>query len=442
MTIYTAESKSLSWPRELCVAFFLAFLIAYLAFLPTGPYPLMAGGLRVEYLLFCAVCVTSLPLLRSSFRQMTGNYAWVQLCSLWYVVTIGLTTFLSSDPESSNRAFGTTVGYAYLMFIVPPLIHQHMQLLRKSLLWMAAATACLLLYLNVVLGYGTTQRFALSESAEYVPGETSYVDPNMTAIGMLLCLVMSLPLLWAAEQQRNWLYKFFYRMLLTMVLGASFLFISRTAALSLVIAIIFGLIRAKNQGLHLSTIWRRSIPVLVILVGAAIWRKDDLGRVVDRTVNFRDEEVYATSRTDLFKTAWDSWLSSTKTVIVGTGYYSTNPHNELLRTLVGDGLLGLIALLALLFSVYLTCCRKSHFTVGQRFNQNALFAFILSAMMTYGHTKTMWLTFMFLLAGYLEAKNDPKNGWRTAVIQPNSPKPVGWSLNAHWAPRNGLLRQE
>lgn len=441
MKIHTAGSKSLSWHRKLCIAVFLTFLIAYLAFLPTGPYPLTAGGFRVEYLLFTAVCVASLPLLRSSFSQMTGNYARVQLCSLWYVGTIGLTTVLSSDPESSNRAFATTAGYAYLMLIVPPLIHQHMQLLRKALLLMAAATACLLLYLNIALGYGTTQRFALSESAEYTPGESSYVDPNMTAIGMLLCLVMSLPLLWSAEKQ-NWLYKSVYRILLMAVLGASFLFISRTAAFSLVIAIVFGIIRAKGRGLRPATILRRSIPLLILLVGAAIWRKDDLGRVIDRTVNFRDDEVHATSRTDLFQTAWSSWLSGIKTVVIGDGYYTSNPHNELLRTLVGDGLLGLISLLALLFSVYITCCRKYPFTVGQRFNQNALFAFILSAMMTYGHTKTMWLTFMFLLAGYLEAKNDQRNEWRTAVSQPNSLKPVDWSLNAHWAHRNGILQQE
>jgi hypothetical protein len=129
-----------------------------------------------------------------------------------------------------------------------------------------------------------------------------------------------------------------------------------------------------------------------------------LAHTLDRSSDIVESESQASGRVELFQGAWDTWLSSTKTAIVGNGYYSSNPHNEILRTLAGDGLLGLLSFLAFLLGIYVVCCCASSLTASQKFSQNALFAFIVSAMMTYGHTKTMWLAFMFLLAGYLEAQ--------------------------------------
>ncbi len=413
--MHPRNTKSLGLYRRVEVFAFLTMLILYLAFLPTGPYPLEVAGLRLEYVLFCGICCTSLLLIDLSLKRLYGDYARVQLSLLAYLVTIALSTALSFDPESSNRAFGTALGYAYLMCIVPPLIYTHLDLIRKALLVLAAITACLLLYLNMVLGFGVAQRFALADTAERTSADaTNYVDPNMTAIGMLMCAVISLPLVWRIEQSRRFFPKLVCRCLLMIILGATLLFISRTAILSLAVAIVLALMAIAGRGLRMTRLFRAVVPAITVFAGAAMWRREELSHVLMRSSDLVESEQGHSGRVELYQGALADWISSVKSVIVGNGYYSSNPHNEFLRTLAGDGILGFMAFAVLLFFIYRICCSGKYLSTRSKFSQTALFAFIISAMMTYGHTKTMWLAFLFLVASYLEEHDQ---GGRRGNIQ-------------------------
>jgi O-antigen ligase len=386
---------------------FLTFLIGYLTFLPTGPYPLYVGGLRIEYVLFALVCGASLALIGSVYRHAKGRYGRVQLYVLAYLAVIGLATALSSDPELSMGALLITLGYAYLMWVIPPLIYRHLNVVRAALLWLAAGTSALLIYLYAALGYGGLQRFTLADSAVRSESDLNYVDPNMTAIGMMMCVVIALPILLGNADSGRGVRRTVHRVLAVVIVGAALFLESRTAAVSMVVAVVFGIMRAGSGMLRSQTVMRRVFLILAMVSIGAYLNRGSVLAVLDRMSNLETDTISSTGRLSLFQDALDGWSSSSKTVIIGNGYFTSNPHNEFLRTLSDDGLVGVTAFIGLLFGIYSLCCRGQRYSADQTLAQNALFAFIITAMMTYGHTKTMWVAFIFLLAGHLEAQARP-----------------------------------
>lgn len=378
-------------------------LITYLVFLPTGPYPLYVAGLRVEYVLFASVCAASLTLFGQAHRQLSGRYGSVQLCIFLYLATITLTTLISSQFDVSFRNYAATVGYAYLTFIIPPLVYRHANVIRQSLLYFAGATTVLFTYLYVAFGYGATQRFALADSALRDENDPNYVDPNMTAIGMVMCVLIALPIIFGEKQQGRWLRKTVNRGLAVAAIGGALFFDSRTAALSLIVGVALGLLRAGTGRRRGLVILRRTIVIVVALMVAAILNSDRVSSVIGRMEDLSQDERTG-GRLYLYAQAMQDWTTSGKTVLLGNGYYVSNPHNEFLRTLACDGLVGLLSFVILLGGVYVVACRGRIYTAEQMLNQNILFGFIVSAMMTYGHTKTMWVAIMFLMIGYLEAR--------------------------------------
>ncbi len=382
---------------------FLTFLIAYLVFLPTGPYPFFLAGFRVEYVLFALVCGASLTLLSPIHRKLNGSYGGAMLCVLVYLMVIGLTTLLSSEPDMSDRAFFTTCGYAYLTLVAPPLIYRHMNVVRQALLWMAGATSIVLVYFYSIQGYGSVQRFTLADTAVRTEADTNYVDPNMTAIGLIMCVIIALPLLLGVRQQGG-LKRTFNRLTAVAVIGSALFFESRTTVLSLVIGAIWALLRAGSGVQGMRTAMRRAVVIMAMFVIAGVANWNSVLTVMGRMENTELDTSGENGRIALYKESVQDWMTNDKTLILGNGYFISNPHNEFLRTLVCDGLIGLTAFVLLPLGVYLVCCRGPLFRTDQILSQNLLFGYIVSAMMTYGHTKTMWLAYLFLLAGYLEAQ--------------------------------------
>jgi O-antigen ligase len=394
---------------------FLTLLIAYLAFLPAGPYPIYVGLFRVEYVLFALVCAASIPLLGSVYTQLRGPYGRVQLCLLGYLLIIGVSTALSSQPEVSTPAFLTTVSYAYLMCVVPPIVYRHMTLMRHALLWLSAGVAVLVLYLHLVYGYGGEQRFVLADSAVRYDTDTNYVDPNMTAIGMMMCVIIAVPLVLDKGRPGRWVFRAISGMTAVAVIGASLFFQSRTAVISILVAIFFGLVRAGMRIRRLPTVLGRAFLILSVLLVAAYLNRAEVQYVFSRLTSLDFDVSDSNGRVSLSEEALQDWLTSGKTVIIGSGYNSMNPHDEYLRSLT-SGLIGSTSFLLLILTIYNVCCRSRRYTADQTLSQNLLFAFIFSAMLTYGHTKTIWVAFMFLLSGYIEYENRDVSSRRSSGI--------------------------
>ena len=226
----------------------------------------------------------------------------------------------------------------------------------------------------------------------------------MTAIGLVMCVIVAAPILLAAGQQGGRARQTFNRLTAVAVIGGALLFVSRTAALSLIIGVVFGLMRASSGMRRGRKTLQRAVGLVSVLVVAGLLNRNAMEAVWVRLVTDVSDTTGVNGRIDLYENALRNWMSSDKSVVFGNGYFVSNPHNEFLRTLDCDGLIGIIAFFVLMMGVYIVCCRGPQYNVDQILGQNILFGYILSAMMTYSHTKTMWLAYMFLLAGYLEAQ--------------------------------------
>src|SRR5205823_6215467 len=60
--------------------------------------------------------------------------------------------------------------------------------------------------------------------------------------------------------------------------------------------------------------------------------------------------------------------------------------------------------LGMLLAFYVGCCSGRKYGRHYTFCQTALLAYITCAMMFYGHTKTLWVALMFLIATLLDAQ--------------------------------------
>lgn len=106
-------------------------------------------------------------------------------------------------------------------------------------------------------------------------------------------------------------------------------------------------------------------------------------------------------RIPLIIEGWDIFISSTKNIIFGNGYFLLNPHNEYLRNFFDSGLVAGILHLVLLILLYMACRKRALTRMGHSGYVNAIFLSFLFMLSTYGHTKTFWvgLAFSWIVSG-------------------------------------------
>jgi hypothetical protein len=107
------------------------------------------------------------------------------------------------------------------------------------------------------------------------------------------------------------------------------------------------------------------------------------------------------NRVDRIQSSVELWSKDLKTLIFGNGFFTLNPHNEIIRMLSASGLLGLLTYIFLFYAFYVICCKSDHFTSIYLFGQRALFVYLLIIIQSYGHSKSLFFGFTFLLINHL-----------------------------------------
>ncbi len=399
--------------RILLKLILLIFFLGYLSFIPTGPYPIFLwNGLKLDHLFLLATLTFSVLLFPFKWsREITPILGSVLL----FLGIAFTSTLVSVNLSVSLKGFIAALFYALIALFTSLLVFNYVSFIRKFLFVMAAFAALLILFQYFFFDFGSIGRMALSSIPRWHPefeqlGGT-YVDPNMTAIGLLLCVIIYMP---EYLKRRGTFYSilmlpvsFFAPFFIIIV--ACFILLSRTALFSFAVAIIWGslysIITKKRNS------WKqiiKKINVIVLFSCLSLFflflvEPKRVTSLINRVTRFSKDNLTESETQRIFysQQALDTWLNDPKTFTVGNGFFTSNPHNEILRSLSGSGLFGLLSFLGMFLVFYFKCCHVRPSSGNYSFSQNALFAYIFIAIQFYGHTKTMWVALTFLLINYL-----------------------------------------
>jgi len=387
-------------------------LFGYLAFIPFGPYPIYVFGCKLDYifvLLVFLLCVLLFP-----FKWPKKTKPVLVGILIFLAVSFVSTILADSDLTGSKRGFETTVIYAAVTLIVPVLTYRNARQIRYFVMIAALFAGGAIIYAYFFRHFGDYGRMKLAliprESLTSNQYDEVWVDPNMTAIGLFLCVVVFFhEYLTNTKTLCDCFYKILFFLVSVAVITVSvLLLLSRTAMISFFVSILWAtcyLIVFKVRGRG-GVMIKIGILGLAFIFGlSALYHKRPLQveTFYNRITRLASKEFVPTEleRIRLANESIERWLQSPKTFLVGQGYFTTNPHNEFLRMLSGSGLLGLSSFVLVFFSIYTTCCTSKAADPVYLFSQNALFAYIFCAIQFYGHTKSMWVALMFLLMNFL-----------------------------------------
>jgi len=391
---------------------YIVFL-GYIAFIPSGPYPIPILDTKLDVLLGIILLILVIP----KILQLKNYYPAVLLMSLLlYLISTFLSVIFSEELVFSTGQWFITLGYIITCFLAPIAIHHKTQSLRTALLVIATIVAFILVSQATLFGIDNIQRIYLGFN--YVSGSSfnndvntgsneSVVDPNMTAIGLMMTILFYLPNFASHNfSKRRKILEFFAFILIT--LGA-ILTLSRTAIVSFILSyVITSLVLSLNKikPSNLLAIIRESVKAISIFSTILLVIYISLPTAIEVLINrllgsVIKEDDY---RINIMVKSIEIFQSTDKNILFGKGFFTTNPHNEILRILSSSGLISLIAFLVFLSMLYFFIVRKVKSNYWLSFSATSLYLYIFIATQTYGHTKSMWSAFMFLLFFYLENK--------------------------------------
>jgi len=341
-------------------------LLAYLAFIPTGPFPIsVVDGLNLDVaiglLLYANVIV---------FSYQIKHYPNVLIGSwLIYFLVVFISAILSVNFEASFKNALIMFGYSQVTLLVPVIFMNRGSAIRKWLFIVAIVAAVLILYLYMFLGFGHDYRFYLSTAniARPIARELGFatVDPNMTAAGLLLALIVYFPNLF--DDRKHLILDLLGPIC---ILAASLILLSRSAILGFILSVIFSflIVLLKSLISRKAIVLKRLILIsysvvfvavsyIILLVLGDIMLPDIIGNVEIRIAQSANDSI----RINLLISAWNVFMTDTKTVVIGAGFMTTNPHNEYMRILSAMGLLGVVSSIFFLgFMVYISIKELSH----------------------------------------------------------------------------------
>lgn len=392
----------------------MPFLLGYLAFIPTGPFPIfVAGGLKLDILFSVILLAFMMPYI----TRLNAIPKSLLIVFGLYLLSGFISVMGSEDLERSLTSWFIVGGYSLLTFLVPLVMFDRIDFIRKSLFLFAVIASILILFVYFYFGFEGQGRFALGASGlsktEAVAAGEATVDPNMTAAGLYLSLLVYLPALLKKHQNL---------LPLVMKLGGVFLIvaaatitISRSAfvgfALAMLIpAFLFFMAELYNHPIK----WRRKTfnIILASIVGSIVLVLlvyTFFPYVAEGMINKLLRSSSDVGRLHLFAEALDVFAQDFKTILIGNGFMLYNPHNEILRALVNMGLLGFVASTAFLASLFYNVLHTVKGTTVLHFTSMSIIIFILIITLFYGYSKLLWVAFMFLLFMSFEAKYKVKD---------------------------------
>jgi len=382
-------------------------LLGYIVFIPIGPFPVyIVAELRLDVtigmllLAFVIIYISKIQLYANIFIA-----TWV-----FYFFIVFVSAYLSVDTALSFSNAFVMFGYSIIALLVPVIFSNRGDTIRKWFFLFGALVSVVIIYLYIFKGFAQDHRFALgaadmSKGAARVE-EVATVDPNMTAAGLLLSLIVYFPNLF--EIRRRYSLDFLG---ILCIISASLVTLSRSAMIGFVFAILFSLLIVfvsaidfnkrfirNKKFIILSTLLLVAIPVVVVFGDAMFLAIID--KLSSRMLGGNDDSI----RIYLLLNAWDVFVSDTKTILIGSGFMTTNPHNEYMRTLSTMGMLGFIASILFLVSMFYFSVKELACNHRKMFSALSIIIFVMVISLFYGYTKLIWSAWMFLLLLYSESR--------------------------------------
>jgi len=244
-------------------------LLGYLAFIPAGPFPIyVVSGLRLDVcfglLLFAFIIVY--------FGRIKKYPDIFILAWLFYFSIVFLSTIFSVNIETSARNAFVISGYSIIALLVPVVFVSRADTIRKWLFLTGVLVSIFIMYLYLVLGFARGHRFALS-ATDVSAGSAmnmglAAVDPNMTAAGLILALIVYFPNLFVERK----------RIILDLlgslsILSASLVTLSRSAMFGFVlsISVSFLIVFINSINLNNLLVWNRKILVSFAIFLVAVF---------------------------------------------------------------------------------------------------------------------------------------------------------------------------
>ena len=326
-----------------------------------------------------------------------------------FALYLGITyisVVFSVDISKSFNGWLIMLGYSLIAFTVPLLLIGYESVIRFYVFFVAVVAAAVVLTLYYFYGYGEVGRFALGEKA-LPKGEAASlgyatVDPNMTAAGLYLALLIYLPNV--LIRRKSIKVKLVEISGLILIFSAGLITSSRSALVGLLGAILLSslMVFLKNV-FYLRINYEFILRViafvflfLLMLIFSYTILPDRWESIYKKLLNSPLDE----SRLRIIGEAISVYTSGVKEMIIGSGYLTNNPHNEFLRAAASTGTLGLISLimfcLLLCFHVFKAVAEKPTLF----FSATSIIFYIFIITLFYGYSKLLWIAVMFLLILY------------------------------------------
>lgn len=386
--------------------------LGYIAFIPSGPYPIYIFGIKLDILLG----IILLGLLLPKITQIRKEYPSIFLISLFFfLITTLLSVLFSEDIVFSTSKWFSILGYILVSLLAPIAINDCSKIIffRLFLLVIAVAISLFLIHLALLYGLDNSQRFYLGFDPK-APlnyqsdgGVEDIVDPNMTAIGLTMSVIVYLPNFFNSHHSIK--RKTLEILAFTLITLGTFLTASRTAILSYSLSCTLALIILSTSSKRIETfliqifkLFCLLLFIMIIFLGMNTLLPSVTGNFLARIGDIDSPDE---GRKELISNALSIFFSDDKNILFGQGYHLLNPHNEFLRNLTSSGVFSLIAFLFFLYTVYFSIVKNIKFNYWLHFSSLSLYIYILLAIQTLPHTKSLWSSLMFILFLYMENKH-------------------------------------
>ena len=377
-------------------------ILPFFLMLALGPYPLKIFGFLIDHiatLLLAIVCFLSL--IKNSRKQITS----LDMILIVYLFSIVPSIISSKDFDLSFERYIISLGYSAIFISITKInfTPANYRLLFYTSLVSVISISILILSLYFYGNYTLDSRFAVASDYQSLAAEghstdSGAVDPNMTAMGMVLLFAFCLPGLISIRNNKTRRHMILLFFIITLMLCV--LLNSRTGQISTLIISLIICFSKKSISFADKNWLAINFLILLLLFSAYSLYDIYITSITDRYTDMFENERGENGRIDLLTRAVETFFSTTKNIWAGDGYMIWNPHNVYVEHFVNSGFITGILNLILLSGLYFRCVKIAIKKIGSPVFVNVMMIPFLFMLTTYGHTKTFWvgLAFTWILA--------------------------------------------
>lgn len=375
----------------------LFIIQGYLLFVALGSAPIWIGHIKLDNLIGLGLAISVFMLLLTSGR-LAGIGQWIFIAGLFYFITLFISVIFSLDPMYSAKRMLIIGGYIFVSLVTPYLLINCSKCVGFSSLFSAFLSAIIIWLSYLLIGMSSWGRMTIPTIVNgkpvYFPGGWgTSSDPNILGFGLLLTLLFGL----AASRPPLKI-----SILITIfIFSAALLTMSRTAIFAISLALLFVIIWYTFSRIFSSRETIR-LPMsrmvigfcsvaLVVFLGPT---NNPLALFLQRVFN-SDVSL----RLEIVRDVFGGWGNSLPEFFFGVGFDIASslrdPHNIYLTALHDSGVFGALGLLLFLLSmfIFLVNCKILYYRLWSML----IFWFIVFGGVSYWHTKTFWVSIMFII---------------------------------------------